>query len=375
MLKVENLFKQYISEDGKPGGGVLGASFEVADGELFTLLGPSGCGKTTTLRSIAGLERPQGGNISLMDTTLFNADQLVNIPMYERDIGMVFQSYAIWPHMNVFENAAYPLKVAKGKRLSASEVRENVHKVLELVGLEDYIERPSTQLSGGQQQRLALARALTREPGLLLLDEPLSNLDAQLREQMRSELKRLQRETGVTAIYVTHDQSEALAISDRIAVMSDGLIMQIGSPKDIYERPTSEFVANFIGTTNLLRGVLGSDATAGSQAAVETPLGKLICTFTADVIASPGIGVVIRPENISIAKTGDSNAAALPEANRFNGTLLTETYLGEIVEYEVGVANEKVLIRTKPTELLMPQDSVTLHFPTLQTLALIERPN
>ena len=375
MLKVENLFKQYTTEDGTPGGGVLGASFDVADGELFTLLGPSGCGKTTTLRSIAGLEQPQGGLISLMDAVLYDAEQRVNIPMYERDIGMVFQSYAIWPHMNVFENAAYPLKVAKGKRLSASERREKVRNVLELVGLEDYIERPSTQLSGGQQQRLALARALTREPGLLLLDEPLSNLDAQLREQMRSELKRLQRETGVTAIYVTHDQSEALAISDRIAVMSNGLIMQIGSPKDIYERPTSEFVANFIGTTNLLRGALNANIIAGNEAPVNTPLGKLLCTFTADVSATPTVGVVIRPENIIIAKIGDDKAAALPDSNRCDGTLLTETYLGEIVEYEVGVGDEIVLIRTKPTESLTPHDAVTLHFPTSQTLALIEKSN
>ena len=254
-------------------------------------------------------------------------------------------------------------------------MREKVRHVLELVGLEDYIERPSTQLSGGQQQRLALARALTREPGLLLLDEPLSNLDAQLREQMRSELKRLQRETGVTAIYVTPDQSETLAMSDRIAVISDGLIMQIGSPKDIYERPTSEFVANFIGTTNLLRGALNADIKAGNESPVDTPLGKLLCTFTADVLATPTVGVVIRPENIIIAKIGDDKAATLPDTNRCDGTLLTETYLGEIVEYEVGVGNEIVLIRTKPTESLTPQDAVTLHFPTSQTLALIEKSN
>ena len=249
MLTVDKLHKQYTSEDGTPGGGVFGASFEVAEGELFTLLGPSGCGKTTTLRSIAGLEKPEGGRVTLAGRAIYDADQGINVAMYERDIGMVFQSYAIWPHMNVYENAAYPLKVTRAHGLNAGQIREKVRGVLALVGLEDYINRPSTQLSGGQQQRLALARALTREPALLLLDEPLSNLDARLREQMRGELKRLQRETGVTAIYVTHDQSEALAISDRIAVMDEGLIMQIGPPKEIYERPTSEFVANFIGTT------------------------------------------------------------------------------------------------------------------------------
>jgi iron(III) transport system ATP-binding protein len=372
MLEVKKLHKQYTSEDGTPGGGVFGASFEIAEGELFTLLGPSGCGKTTTLRSIAGLERPEGGSVTLAGRVIFDAARAINVPMYERDIGMVFQSYAIWPHMNVFENAAYPLKVTRGHGLNASQVRDKVRGVLALVGLEDFINRPSTQLSGGQQQRLALARALTREPALLLLDEPLSNLDAQLREQMRAELKRLQRETGVTAIYVTHDQSEALAISDRIAVMEDGLIMQIGPPREIYERPTSEFVANFIGTTNLLRGMLKSDANAGSVGLIETRLGPLTCSFTADVTASPAIGVVIRPENVVVEPAASDAASALPDTNQCEGTLTNETYLGEIVEYEVAIGNETILIRTKPGKAVAPGDAVTVHFPPSQTLALIE---
>ncbi|MBT5456585.1 MAG: ABC transporter ATP-binding protein [Rhodospirillaceae bacterium] len=372
MLEVEKLHKQYTSEDGTPGGGVFGASFEIEDGELFTLLGPSGCGKTTTLRSIAGLEKPEGGRITLAGKPIYDAAQGLNIPMYDRDIGMVFQSYAIWPHMNVYENAAYPLKVTRGHGLNASQVREKVRGVLALVGLEGFINRPSTQLSGGQQQRLALARALTREPALLLLDEPLSNLDAQLREQMRAELKRLQRETGVTAIYVTHDQSEALAISDRIAVMEDGLIKQIGPPKEIYERPTSEFVANFIGTTNLLRGLLKSDATLGSVGLVETKLGPLTCSFTADVKASPDIGVVIRPENVVIQPVGNNAASTLPDTNCCEGTLISETYLGEIVEYETRIGDETILIRTKPDKPLNPGDAVIIHFPPSQTLALIE---
>ncbi|MDA1326200.1 MAG: ABC transporter ATP-binding protein [Proteobacteria bacterium] len=372
MLAVEKLFKQYTSEDGTPGGGVFGASFEIAEGELFTLLGPSGCGKTTTLRSIAGLEKPEGGRITLAGRAIYDAAQGLNIPMYERNIGMVFQSYAIWPHMNVFENAAYPLKVTRGHGLNAGQIREKVRGVLAMVGLEEFINRPSTQLSGGQQQRLALARALTREPALLLLDEPLSNLDAQLREQMRAELKRLQRETGVTAIYVTHDQSEALAISDRIAVMENGLIKQIGPPKDIYERPTSEFVANFIGSTNLLRGALKSDATAGSVGMIETRLGHLTCSFTADVKASPTVGVVIRPENVVIEPAQSDAAAAIPETNRCDGTVVNETYLGEIVEYETRVGKETILIRTRPGKAISPGDAVVVHFPPSQTLALIE---
>jgi iron(III) transport system ATP-binding protein len=372
MLNVENLFKQYTTDDGTPGGGVFDASFEVAEGELFTLLGPSGCGKTTTLRSVAGLERPQRGRILLAGQPIYDAEAGINVAMYDRDIGMVFQSYAIWPHMNVFENAAYPLRVARGKKLSLAQIREKVRHTLALVGLEEFIERPSTQLSGGQQQRLALARALTREPALLLLDEPLSNLDAQLRELMRAELKRLQRETGVTAIYVTHDQSEALAISDRIAVMNNGKIMQIGPPKEIYERPTHEFVAQFIGRTNLMRGRLATDTIDGEEARIETPVGALVATFTANVAAAPQVGVVIRPENVEMAKAGTDTAKAFGTLNCCDGVVTSETYLGEIVEYEVAVGEQMILVRTKPDKDIAPSDAVTLHFPPAQTLALIE---
>jgi iron(III) transport system ATP-binding protein len=230
VLQVENLRKQYVSFEGKPGGGVLGVGFEIEEGELFTLLGPSGCGKTTTLRAIAGLETPDTGRIRIGGIEMFNSETGKNVALYDRDIGMVFQSYAIWPHMSVFENAAYPLRVSRGQRHVERDIEKKVMIVLEMVGLGEFAKRPATQLSGGQQQRLALARAFTREPKLLLLDEPLSNLDAQLREQMRGELKRLQQETGVTAVYVTHDQAEALAISDRIAVMNKGRIAQIGAP-------------------------------------------------------------------------------------------------------------------------------------------------
>ncbi len=371
MLEVRDLFKQYKTADGTPGGGVFGATFSIREGELFTLLGPSGCGKTTTLRSIAGLEKPEGGRIELAGTAIYDAGARINIPMYDRDIGMVFQSYAIWPHMTVFDNAAYPLTVGK-KRLSGSRLRDKVMRVLDLVGLKAFAERPAPQLSGGQQQRLALARALCREPALLLLDEPLSNLDAQLREQMRAELKRLQKETGVTAIYVTHDQGEALAISDRVAVMKDGLIMQLGAPREIYNRPTSEFVAQFIGRTNLLHGHLGADIAGGATAPVETTLGRLLCTFTAAVKACPQLGVVIRPENILIAPVGSAEAAGLPSDNRFEGRVISETYLGEIAEYEVEVAGHTILVRARPDTEVRPGDQAALAFPVAHTLALIE---
>jgi iron(III) transport system ATP-binding protein len=374
MLTVEGLKKQYTSYDGTPGGGVFGVDFEIKEGELFTLLGPSGCGKTTTLRSIAGLETPQLGHITLGDRELFHSGKRVNVPMYERDIGMVFQSYAIWPHMSVFDNAAYPLKVSRNRKYSSQEIIQKVTRVLEMVGLGEFIRRPSTQLSGGQQQRLALARALTREPQLLLLDEPLSNLDAQLREQMRSELKRLQRETGLTAIYVTHDQSEALAISDRIAVMNEGLVAQLGTPKEIYNRPTSEFVAQFIGRTNLVHGELARSVAAGDTETVATPLGALRCFFPKDAGAKRQIAVVVRPEHIELRKANGHAAASAADGNMLSGKLASEVYLGEIVEYVVTAANgSEILVRTPLVQPVDKGDAVTLRFPPEQTIALIER--
>ncbi len=373
MIEIEDLKKQYVSADGTPGGGVFGISFDVAEGELFTLLGPSGCGKTTTLRSIAGLELPDRGRIALAGMDIFNSATRVSVPMYERDIGMVFQSYAIWPHMNVFENAAYPLKVSKTRKFSRREIHEKVVEILEMVGLGEFIRRPSTQLSGGQQQRLALARALTREPRLLLLDEPLSNLDAMLREQMRVELKRLQQEWGVTTIYVTHDQSEALAISDRIAVMNEGLIVQVGTPKEIYNRPTSEFVAHFIGKTNLLHGGLAADAAAGALAKVTTELGPLQCTFPAAVPATGSIAVVIRPESVVIAKQDGAEAGGISTVNRIAGVVRNEIYLGEIIEYIVTTDNgTEIVVRIPPGKDVGMDDKVLMHFPPENTVALIE---
>ncbi|MCZ6637849.1 MAG: ABC transporter ATP-binding protein [Alphaproteobacteria bacterium] len=373
MLEVKNLHKQYASVDGTPGGGIFGIDFEVAEGELFTLLGPSGCGKTTTLRSIAGLEVPNSGCIRLGGKDIYDSESRLSVPMHRRDIGMVFQSYAIWPHMDVFANAAYPLVISRKPRYSKSEINERVVKVLEMVGLVDFVHRPSTQLSGGQQQRLALARALTREPGLLLLDEPLSNLDAQLREQMRSELKRLQRETGVTFIYVTHDQSEALAISDRIAVMHNGLIAQIGTPQDIYERPVSEFVANFIGRSNLIRGDLDITVAAGSQANVETVIGGLDCTFPTAAKPRRGIAIVIRPEHIDVAASDDGAAAAMAEINRFPGVVTNEIYLGEINEYAIDVGNgQEIVVRIPPSGNIRMGAEVVLRLPPENCIALVE---
>lgn len=366
MLAVENLKKQYAGFEGRPGGGVLGVSFTISEGELFTLLGPSGCGKTTTLRAIAGLETPDSGRIVLAGREMFNRDTRTNVALYDRDIGMVFQSYAIWPHMSVFENAAYPLRVSRRRRWKETEIQQKVMGVLEMVGLAALAKRSSTQLSGGQQQRLALARAFTREPRLLLLDEPLSNLDAQLRDQMRIELKRLQRDTGVTAIYVTHDQSEALAISDRIAVMNNGVIAQIGPPKQIYGRPESEFVANFIGRTNLLRGTLAGNAATDSIALVQTPVGELRCLFPQSRPSGSDVAIVVRPEHISI------DPGQRLGMNRIKGTIKRETYLGEIVEYLVAVDGGDLLVRTPLTLNVAGGDAVMLSFPPDRTVALLQ---
>src|SRR5262249_40025715 len=226
-----------------------------------TLLGPAGCGKTPPLRSIAGLERPVAGEIAVNGRIVFSSSKNIFVALNKRNFGMVFQSYAIWPHMTVFENAAFPLEV---RRLPNGEIKKRVARVLEVVALAEFAEREATQLSGGQQQRLALARAIVMEPELLLLDEPLSNLDAKLRERMRFELKRIQRDLGITTLYVTHDQAEPLALSHEIAVMNEGRVVQIASPRAIYEKPATKFVAEFIGTSNFIDAiVLGADNRPG----------------------------------------------------------------------------------------------------------------
>ena len=227
--------------------------FDIAPGELVTLLGPSGCGKTTTLRAVAGLETPSGGIIRLNGNSVYSASERRNVPAEKRGVSMVFQSYAIWPHMTVFDNVAYGLRV---RRLPQAEVRQNVERVLDLVQMQGFADRPASKLSGGQQQRVAVARAIAFSPSVVLFDEPLSNLDAKLRAEMRVELRELQRRLEITSLYVTHDQEEALAISDRVIVMNGGRIEQIGTPEDIYNRPHSRFVADFVGSANLIAGTV-----------------------------------------------------------------------------------------------------------------------
>jgi iron(III) transport system ATP-binding protein len=342
VLNVSGLCTEYADERGNVVRAAQDVSFEVPAGKLFTLLGPSGCGKTTTLRSIAGLEKPRSGEISVGGSLIYSSRSNVFIPPNQRGLGMVFQSYAIWPHMTVFENAAFPLQVGK-ERPSKKQIQDRVARVLKVVALEDLAERDATKLSGGQQQRLALARALVMEPPLLLLDEPLSNLDAKLRERMRFELKRLQRDLGITTVYVTHDQSEALALSHSVAVMNSGRIQQTGTPREIYERPANQFVADFIGTTNFLRATVdAADAAAGFYR-VASEVGTL--KVRAVDALEPGMKVVIsvRPEDIRLSETPPSGDNAL------EGTVHTKVFLGESVDFEVKIDQRLVLSRAHPS--------------------------
>lgn len=270
MISVTDLVKEFPVAGGVKVA-VNGVSFDLQEGEFFTLLGPSGCGKTTTLRSIAGLEKPTSGSISIDGNLVFRDKVLV--PANRRQLGMVFQSYAVWPHMSVFDNVAFPLEVSD-RRPSKKEISDRVHEALELVDLGEVPKRMATALSGGQQQRLSLARALVRKPKLLLLDEPLSNLDAKLRERMRSELRVIQQQIGITTLFVTHDQTEALSMSDRVAVMNDGRIEQVGNPEQVYHDPASAFVADFIGGANMFEGTVEAIEADGS-AHLKTELGSI----------------------------------------------------------------------------------------------------
>jgi len=297
-------------------------SLSTNEGEFFTLLGPSGCGKTTALRMIAGFYKPDQGRIC------FDNEIVNDVPPFKRNTGMVFQTYALWPHMNVFENVAYGLALRKVPR---DETRERVAEALRLVGLEGFEKRLPSELSGGQQQRVALARALVIEPKVLLLDEPLSNLDAKLRVQTRVEITRLQKELGITTVYVTHDQEEALCISDRIAVIDKGKVQQVGPPTEIYEKPQTRFVADFIGVANFLRGKIVGLGAEG-RAIVETEGGTRVeAVLDSDVSVGASVLLSFRPEAVQIEEEGKATGSK----NLIEGKVRLASYLGDTVRYEV----------------------------------------
>jgi iron(III) transport system ATP-binding protein len=299
---------------------------DIADGELVTLLGPSGCGKTTTLRMISGFEYPTAGQIFI------GGKDVASVPPNKRGISMVFQSYALFPHLSIWENIAYGLKV---KRLHKSEVIARTNKVIELMQLTGMEKRFPNQLSGGQQQRVALARAIVIEPMVLLFDEPLSNLDAKLREHMRDELRALQKRLGITSLYVTHDQSEAMAISDRVVIMKNGDLMQIGTPKEIYAYPTSKFVANFIGKANFISGEYAGNDGDAAVVKIGGQSFKAPHPGTVTVKAGEACAIAFRPESVKLSKTEAGVA----------GTVKRVTFLGSNVEYELEAAGSTLVIQ------------------------------
>ena len=323
-VRIEHVFKRF--------GGVTAVNdfnLTVKDGEFVSILGPSGCGKTTTLRMIAGFERATEGEIYIGENCVSSSDKGTFAPPEKRDIGMVFQSYAVWPHMTVAENVGYPLKIQKvDKETRAKRVQE----MLELVHLGEYGERYPHQLSGGQQQRVALARALVAQPGLLLLDEPLSNLDAKLRESMRFEILSIQKKLNITVVYVTHDQGEAMAMSDRVVVMSKGVVQQIGHPHEIYTNPANKMVADFIGLVNFIPGEAKGDRVfiKGANVSFANPT---------DITGEATIAV--RPENISISEHG----------GQLEGTMVARFYLGDAVDYRVQCGENMIRVIVKGADV------------------------
>jgi iron(III) transport system ATP-binding protein len=353
-IAVENLTKRF-----GPLAAVNAVSLSIEQGELFTLLGPSGCGKTTLLRLIAGFNAPDEGEVRF-------ADKVVNaVPPHERGIGMVFQNYALWPHMTVGQNVAYGLKLRK---VSAADISQRVQGVLAKVGLAGLDDRYPGQLSGGQQQRVALARALVLNPQILLLDEPLSNLDAKIRVQVRAEIRKLQKELGITTIYVTHDQEEALTLSDRIAVFNQGKLSQVGPPKALYERPTTRFVADFIGINNLVEGTVRS--LEGQQGALraDTALGEVCAIHNEPLRVGDRCVICIRPENIGLA--GPPGGAR----NSFRGAISFAAYLGNTLRYDVdlgsGITFKFDIGDPWHHEQLPTGSAVTLSCPVGSTLAI-----
>jgi iron(III) transport system ATP-binding protein len=332
VIRIRNLEKIFLSNRG-PVWAVKELDLEVVEGEFVVLLGPSGCGKTTTLRCVAGLERPNRGTIEIGGQIVDSAeDGGTYVQPERRDIGMVFQSYAVWPHLTVFENIVLPLTEGR-YRIPKPQVKQRAMEVLSLVQLEEYEARPVTDLSGGQQQRVALARAIVTRPKVLLMDEPLSNLDARLRDQMRFELKKITKSVGVTTLYVTHDQAEALSLGDRICVMSQGQILQDGSPQDVYASPANRFVAEFVGEMNFIR----SKVVGPSEA--ESPFGKLRCAVPQGCQEGSGVVLAIRPEHLSLARNLDETCAGV------KGKIQSINYVGDATFFEVDVSGVALRIK------------------------------
>jgi len=334
-IRIQGVSKYYFS-GGKTIKALDNVDLTIPANQIFTLLGPSGCGKTTLLRCIVGLEAPDTGEISIGDEVVWSKEKNINVPTEKRGLGMVFQTYAIWPHMNVFDNVAYPLQI---RNVPRDVIRQRVAKTLSFVHLEGMEKRPATKLSGGQQQRVALARALVAEPKVILFDEPLSNLDAKLREETRKELRTFLGKLKITAVYVTHDRVEALALSDTIAIMREGRIIEVGDPKKIYFDANHRFVADFIGRANLVKATVR--AHDGDHTVVDCGLGTIACQRR-DIPTGSEATLCIRPEFIRIArgKAGGKNVV--------NGRVESLIFIGEAYEVEIRVGDELLLAKIDP---------------------------
>ncbi|RWZ83122.1 ABC transporter ATP-binding protein [Glutamicibacter sp. HZAU] len=338
-VSIESLEKKYSP---KAPAAVESLDLEIKEGEFLTLLGPSGCGKTTTLRCVAGLERPTGGRVSIGGKVVDDPAHRTHIAPDKRDIGMVFQSYALWPHMSVASNVAYPLKMRK---IGIDERARRVREALDMVGLSEYSSRMATDLSGGQQQRVALARALVATPQLLLFDEPLSNLDARLRQDMRSELREMHKRVGTTSIYVTHDQEEAVSLSTRIVLLNKGAIEQVGSPREIYWHPVSHFVADFVGYDNFIEGtVVGADQ-YGVKVLLEGTEMRLVCPPRNDVHEGQRVDVAVRSSSVILGPP------AADKPNAFEGLITDVMYLGDDFIYELQLGPHKVTVSIRTAEV------------------------
>jgi iron(III) transport system ATP-binding protein len=349
MISIRQLQKSFQAQQGQVNA-LKGIDLEVSEGEFCVLLGPSGCGKTTTLRCVAGLERPDGGEIEISGRVVNSPRSRIFVPAEKRQIGMVFQSYAIWPHMNVFQNVAFPLTQGQ-KRVSKSSVAERVRAALKRVQLDGLEDRPATDLSGGQQQRVAMARAMVTDSRVLLMDEPLSNLDARLREQMRVELRKITKSIGVTTLYVTHDQAEALSLGDKVCVMNHGEILQIARPNEVYARPVNLFVAQFVGEMNFVKAEVIDAGEVGCS------LGKLPISIPNGVSKGSSITLAIRPEHVKVLPM--SNNAA----NRIPGKITSKNYLGDSALLEVEVNGTTLLAKLDGDTELSMGDPAAVEFP------------
>lgn len=350
-IVLSDLTKTFVRRSGEEVRAIDDISLQVGSGEFLVLLGPSGCGKTTLLRCLAGLETPSSGSIVVEDRPAYDSDAGLNVPPESRRMGMIFQSYALWPHMTVQKNVGYPLKVRGDRR---SDVDQAVHRTLSMVGIPELADQYPGQISGGQQQRVALARALVGGNSVVLFDEPLSNVDAKVREQLRLEIKQMHHELGFTAIYVTHDQEEAMALATRIAVLSKGEVAQLGTPADIYERPASLVVGRFIGRLNELEGTVRR--VEGRHCTIETAIGDVAVQDCATAAVGDTVTVGIRPEHLRLDR-GDGSS---PETNAWPGTVEVPVYLGAHNDYVVDVDGVDMQVSSRGP-LLSRGDQVVLH--------------